>query len=98
MHAEIAIAAAQAGKMILCEKPLAMNGPEGLKMVEAVEKAKGANMVWYNNRRLAPTPHPRLPVTSRSRDTNFPITHTSFPPHPHSPTPPPHHHTPPSTL
>ncbi len=38
-HAEIALAAAAAGKMILCEKPLAMNGPEGLKMVEAVEKA-----------------------------------------------------------
>jgi predicted dehydrogenase len=51
-HAEIAIAAAQAGKMILCEKPLAMNGPEGLTMVEAVEKAKVANMVWYNYRRV----------------------------------------------
>ena len=51
-HAEIAIAAAQAGKMILCEKPLAMNGPEGLKMVEAVEKAGVANMVWYNYRRI----------------------------------------------
>ena len=51
-HAEIAIAAARAGKMILCEKPLAMNGPEGLKMVEAVEKAKVPNMVWYNYRRV----------------------------------------------
>src|SRR3954471_15361807 len=51
-HAEIAIAAAQAGKMILCEKPLAMNGPEGLKMVEAVERAKVPNMVWYNYRRV----------------------------------------------
>ncbi len=51
-HAEIAIAAAQNGKMILCEKPLAMNGPEGLKMVEAVEKAKVPNMVWYNYRRV----------------------------------------------
>jgi len=51
-HAEIALAAAQAGKMILCEKPLAMNGPEGLKMVEAVEKAKVPNMVWYNYRRI----------------------------------------------
>jgi predicted dehydrogenase len=51
-HAEIAIAAAAAGKMILCEKPLAMNGPEALKMVEAVEKAKVPNLVWYNYRRV----------------------------------------------
>jgi predicted dehydrogenase len=52
LHAEIAIAAAGAGKMILCEKPLAMTGPEGLKMVEAVEKARVPNMVWYNYRRI----------------------------------------------
>src|SRR6516162_5567220 len=51
-HAEIAIAAAKAGRMILCEKPLAMTGPEGLQMVEAVEKAKVPNMVWYNYRRV----------------------------------------------
>src|SRR5438477_3050707 len=51
-HSEIAHAAAKAGKMILCEKPLAMNGPEGLKMVQAVEKAKVPNMVWYNYRRV----------------------------------------------
>ena len=51
-HSEIALAAAAKGKMILCEKPLAMNGPEGLKMVEAVEKAKVPNMVWYNYRRV----------------------------------------------
>jgi predicted dehydrogenase len=51
-HAEIALAAAAAGKMILCEKPLAMNGPEGLKMVEAIEKAGVPNMVWYNYRRV----------------------------------------------
>ena len=29
LHKEIAIAAAKAGKMILCEKPLAMNTAEG---------------------------------------------------------------------
>lgn len=52
LHAEIAIAAAQAGKMILCEKPLAMNAAEAQKMVEAVEKAGVANMVWYNYRRV----------------------------------------------
>src|SRR5580692_5987328 len=51
-HAEIALAAARAGKMILCEKPLAMNGPEGLEMVKAVAKAKVPNMVWYNYRRV----------------------------------------------
>src|SRR6266852_1534218 len=51
-HAEIAVAAAKAGKMILCEKPLAMNGPEALRMVEAVEKARVPNMVWYNYRRV----------------------------------------------
>lgn len=51
-HLEIALAAAAAGKMILCEKPLAMNGAEGKKMVEAVEKAKVPNMVWYNYRRV----------------------------------------------
>src|SRR5262245_49559267 len=39
LHAEIALAAAANGKMILCEKPLAMNGHEAHKMVEAVEKA-----------------------------------------------------------
>lgn len=52
VHAEIALAAAKAGKMILCEKPLAMNSPEALKMVKAVEKAKIPNMVWYNYRRV----------------------------------------------
>jgi predicted dehydrogenase len=52
LHKEIAIAAAQAGKMILCEKPLAMNAAEGEEMCQAVEKAKVANMVWYNYRRV----------------------------------------------
>ena len=52
LHKEIALACAAAGKMILCEKPLAMNAAEGKLMVEAVEKAKVANMVWYNYRRI----------------------------------------------
>jgi predicted dehydrogenase len=51
-HAEIAIAAAKAGKMIMCEKPLSMDAAEGLTMVRAVEKAKVPNMVWYNYRRV----------------------------------------------
>src|SRR5260370_42697084 len=45
-HAEIAIAAAKNGKMILGEKPLAMNGPEGVKIGEAVVEAGGPNQAW----------------------------------------------------
>ena len=51
-HKEIALAAAKAGKMILCEKPLAMNAAEGEEMCKAVEAAKVPNMVWYNYRRV----------------------------------------------
>ncbi|MBS1598310.1 MAG: Gfo/Idh/MocA family oxidoreductase [Bacteroidetes bacterium] len=51
-HAEIAIAAAAAGKMILCEKPLARSLAEAQKMVDAVAKAGVKNTVWYNYRRL----------------------------------------------
>lgn len=52
LHKEIALACAAAGKMILCEKPLAMNVAEGEEMCQAVEKAKVANTVWYNYRRI----------------------------------------------
>jgi len=52
LHKEMAIAAAEAGKMILCEKPLAMNPAEGEEMIAAVEKAGVPNMVWYNYRRV----------------------------------------------
>ena len=52
MHKDIAIAAAEAGKMVMCEKPLGRNAEESRAMVEAVEKAGVANMVWYNYRRI----------------------------------------------
>ena len=52
LHKEISIAAAEAGKMILCEKPIAMDAAEGEEMCEAVEKAGVNNMVWYNYRRV----------------------------------------------
>jgi len=52
LHKEIAIAAAKAGKMILCEKPLAMDTAEGEEMCKAVEAAGVPNIVWYNYRRV----------------------------------------------
>jgi predicted dehydrogenase len=51
-HAEIAIAAAEAGKMVMCEKPLGRSPAETLRMVAAVEAAQRPNMVWYNFRRV----------------------------------------------
>src|SRR5215472_9792402 len=51
-HAEIATAAANAGKMVLCEKPLARNAAEATFITEAAESAKVPNMVWYNYRRV----------------------------------------------
>jgi len=52
LHAEVAIAAAKAGKMILCEKPLARTGQEAEPMVKAVEKAGVPNFVSFNYRRI----------------------------------------------
>jgi len=50
LHAEIAIAAAQAGKIVLCEKPLAVSLSEAQQMAEAVRSVP--NLVWFNYRRL----------------------------------------------
>jgi predicted dehydrogenase len=51
-HREIALAAAKNGKMVLSEKPLAMNVKQAEEMVLAVERAGVANMVWFNYRRV----------------------------------------------
>ena len=51
-HAEIAVAAARAGKMVTCEKPLGRTSAEAEQMVAAVEGARVPNMVWYNYRRV----------------------------------------------
>jgi predicted dehydrogenase len=51
-HAEIAMAAAKAGKAVLCEKPLARTLAEAEAMVAAVKKARVVNMVCHNYRRI----------------------------------------------
>jgi predicted dehydrogenase len=51
-HAEIAIAAARAGKHVLCEKPLALNVSQCRDMLDAVKKAKVVHMVCHNYRRI----------------------------------------------
>jgi len=50
MHAEPSIAAAEAGKHVICEKPLAMNVDEAKKMYTAVEKAGVKHQVGFNYR------------------------------------------------
>lgn len=50
LHKDIAIAAAQEGKIIFCEKPLAINLSEAREMVEAVNRARIKHMVAFNYR------------------------------------------------
>ncbi|WP_445612408.1 Gfo/Idh/MocA family protein [Geobacillus sp. YF-1] len=49
-HAEIAIAAAKAGKHIICEKPLALTLEQSLEMLEAVKRAGVVHMICHNYR------------------------------------------------
>ena len=51
-HAEIAIAAAEAGKHVLCEKPLALNVKQCEDMLAAVKRARVVHMVCHNYRRI----------------------------------------------
>lgn len=50
LHAEIAIAAAAAGKHVLCEKPLALSLDQARRMKAAVERAGVVHMICHNYR------------------------------------------------
>ncbi|MGY4688308.1 Gfo/Idh/MocA family protein [Salibacterium sp. K-3] len=49
-HAEMAIAAAESGKHVICEKPLAVTAAEAGRMKKAVEKNNVVHMVSHNYR------------------------------------------------
>jgi len=51
-HAEMAIAAAKAGKAVLCEKPLSISPAQAREMLQAVKEAGVVNMVCHNYRRI----------------------------------------------
>ena len=51
-HHDIAIAAFEAGKIVACEKPLAMNGAEAERMAAAARTSGKINTVWFNYRRV----------------------------------------------
>jgi predicted dehydrogenase len=49
-HRQMFLAALEAEKNVLCEKPLAMSGPEGRDMTEAAESSGHATLVCFENR------------------------------------------------
>jgi predicted dehydrogenase len=55
-HKEIAIAAAEAGKHVICEKPLALNADEAKEMWDAVSRSGVVHMVCHNYRFVPAVP------------------------------------------
>lgn len=52
LHAEMVIAAAQAGKHVFCEKPLANTAAESKSMLDAVTKAGVHHAIFFNYRKV----------------------------------------------
>jgi predicted dehydrogenase len=52
LHMPVAVAAARAGKHVICEKPIAMNADEARQMLDAARAAGVRHMVAFNYRRV----------------------------------------------
>ncbi len=53
LHAPVTLAALEAGKHVLCEKPMAMNAAEALEMKAAAERLGRVLMIHFNMRYMA---------------------------------------------
>lgn len=69
LHAEAAIAAARAGKIVLCEKPLAMSLDEAEAMAAAARDVP--TMVWFNYRRVPAVAYARQLIDEGRLGTIF---------------------------
>ncbi len=75
-HAEMAIKALNAGKHVLCEKPIATTLEDAQRMVEAAER-QGKNLMIAHNQRLSPI-HVRAKELLRDGWIGRPLTFRSF--------------------
>jgi len=69
LHAEAAIAAARAGKIVLCEKPLALTVEDARAMADAASRVR--TMVWYNYRRVPAVAYARQLIADGRLGTIF---------------------------
>src|SRR5258708_14744809 len=78
LHKTIAVAAAAAGKHILCEKPLGNTGAEAKEMLDAAERAKIVHGVVFNYPRAPPVilAHQLDQCRALCRISHFPSTPT----------------------
>ncbi|TPG64580.1 Gfo/Idh/MocA family protein [Hymenobacter nivis] len=72
MHAEYVVRAAQAGKHVICEKPLATSAADARRMVAAVQKAGKKFSVGY---RLHFEPHNQEMMRLGQREAYGPVRH-----------------------
>jgi predicted dehydrogenase len=69
LHAEVSIAAAQAGKMVLCEKPMALSLDDARAMAAAARRVP--TLVWFNYRRVPAVAYARQLIEEGRLGTVF---------------------------